>query len=295
MSMSVLDGILEGVREDLAQRQRDVSLEDLRARVACAPPALDPMPSFASAGVSIIAEVKRKSPSKGALADIPDPAYLAGEYAAGAASAISVLTEQRRFGGSLADLGSVRKAVTIPVLRKDFIVTPYQLWEARAHGADLALLMVVSLEQGELVDLLGLAGELSLTPLVEAHTDEELGRALAAGARLIGINARDLTTLNVDRSVFEKLAPQIPDGVVRVAESGVAGPEDVAEYHRWGADVVLVGEALVRSGDPRSAVGEFIRTANAVTSGSTLPGSRWRSQPAAAAPWDEETETCPRR
>ena len=261
--MSVLDGIIAGVVEDLGQRITDTPLSELRSRVADVAPALDPLPTFREPGVSIIAEVKRKSPSKGELADIPDPASLAGQYAKGGAAAISVLTERRRFGGSLADLDAVRDHVDIPVLRKDFIVDPYQLWEARAHGADLALLMVVSLGSGQLTDMLGLCGELGLTALVESHTAEELGRAIDAGATLLGINARDLTTLKVDRSVFAELAPLVPEGTVRVAESGVAGPEDVAEYHAWGADVVLVGEALVRSGDPRTAVREFIETAKA--------------------------------
>lgn len=259
--MNVLDSILDGVREDLAQRASETSLAELTSRALDRPPALDPLPAFRSQDVSIIAEVKRKSPSKGALADIPDPASLAAQYAKGGAAAISVLTEQRRFGGSLADLAAVRETVDIPVLRKDFIVTPYQLWEARAWGADLALLMVVSLPGGLLEDLLGIAGETGLTALVEAHTEAELARAVEAGAPLIGINARDLTTLEVDRSTFKKLAPMIPDGVVRVAESGVAEPRDVAEYHDWGADVVLVGEALVRSGDPSSSIAEFIRSA----------------------------------
>jgi indole-3-glycerol phosphate synthase len=259
--MSVLDGILDGVREDLAERERRVPAADLRARVAGMAPALDPVPAFRAPGASIIAEVKRKSPSKGALADIPDPASLAREYAAGGASAISVLTERRRFGGSLTDLADVRDAVDVPVLRKDFVVTPYQLWETRAWGADLALLMVVSLPGGLLEELYGLARELGLTALVEVHTEEELGRAVDVGAEVVGINARDLTTLDVDRSVFRRLAPQVPEGRVRVAESGVAAAADVAEYRRWGADVVLVGEALVRSGAPRSAVGEFIGAA----------------------------------
>lgn len=257
--MTVLDEILAGVREDLAQRQSEVPLAELTARVSDAPPALDPLPRFRSPEVSIIAEVKRKSPSKGALAEIADPAALAGRYAAGGAAAISVLTEQRRFGGSLADLAAVRKAVDIPILRKDFIVTPYQLWEARAWGADLALLMVVCLPGGLLPDLLGLAREIGLTALVEVHTEAELERAAEVGAELIGVNARDLTTLDVDRSVFKRLAPSIPEGAIRVAESGVAGPEDVAEYYQWGADVVLVGEALVRSGDPASSIEEFVR------------------------------------
>jgi indole-3-glycerol phosphate synthase len=260
--VSVLDEILAGVVEDLEQRKAETPPSELRARVADVPQALDPLPSFRRPGVSIIAEVKRKSPSKGALADIPDPAALAARYATGGASAISVLTERRRFGGSLADLDDVRERVDVPVLRKDFIVDPYQLWEARAHGADLALLMVVSLGDGQLADLMGLCAELGLTPLVEAHTAAEVGRAVDAGAKLLGINARDLTTLKVDRSVFAELAPLVPEGVVRVAESGVVSPEDVAEYHGWGADVVLVGEALVRSGDPGVAVRKFIEAAS---------------------------------
>jgi indole-3-glycerol phosphate synthase len=259
--MSVLDGILDGVREDLAERERRVPAAELKARVAGIAPALDPVPAFRAPGTAIIAEVKRRSPSKGALADIPDPASLAREYAAGGASAISVLTERRRFGGSLTDLADVRDAVDVPVLRKDFVVTPYQLWETRAWGADLALLMVVSLPGGLLEELYGLARELGLTALVEVHTEEELGRAVDVGAEVVGINARDLTTLDVDRSVFRRLAPQVPEGRVRVAESGVAVAADVAEYRRWGADVVLVGEALVRSGAPRSAVGEYIGAA----------------------------------
>jgi indole-3-glycerol phosphate synthase len=259
--MSVLNGILDGVREDLAERQARVPLAELRARAAARPAALDPLPAFRAPGVSIIAEVKRRSPSKGALAAIPDPAALAARYAEGGAAAISVLTERRRFDGSLADLDAVRAAVRVPVLRKDFVVSPYQVWETRAHGADLMLLMVAALPGGALAELLELAGELGLTALVEAHTAEELHRAWTLGASLIGINARDFGTLEVDRSVFKALAPDIPPGAVRVAESGVAGPEDVAEYHAWGADVVLVGEALVRSGDPRDAVNSFRRAA----------------------------------
>lgn len=261
--MSVLDEILGGVREDLESRKRQTPLAELRSRVADMPSSVDPLPAFRSPGISIIAEVKRKSPSKGDLADIPDPALLAARYAEGGAVAISVLTERRRFGGSLADLDAVRSKVGIPVLRKDFIIDPYQLWEARAHGADLALLMVVSLSDEQLADLSGLCDSLGLTALVESHTAEELARAIDCDAKVFGINARDLTTLKVDRSVFAELAPLVPDGGVRVAESGVAGPQDVAEYRRWGADVVLVGEALVRSGDPRTAIHDFIETANA--------------------------------
>jgi indole-3-glycerol phosphate synthase len=260
--MSVLDGILEGVREDLEQRERDVPLAELQARVGDLPDApLDPLPAFRAQAVSIIAEVKRQSPSKGALAEIPDPASLASEYEAGGAAAISVLTERRRFGGSLEDLAAVRKAVGIPVLRKDFIVTPYQLWEARAWGADLALLMVVSLPGGLLEDLYGLANELGLTALVEVHTEAELERAAQISPTVVGINARDLTTLEVDRSVFARLVDKVPQGAVRVAESGVSSAADVAEYRQAGADAVLMGEVLVRSGTPRATIKEFIQSA----------------------------------
>ncbi len=266
--VSVLDGILDGVREDLENRKRETSLAELRSRVADMAPTIDPLPAFRSPGVSIIAEVKRKSPSKGDLAEIPDPAFLAAQYAEGGAAAISVLTERRRFGGSLADLDEVRAKVGIPLLRKDFIVDPYQLWEARAHGADLALLMVVSLSDGQLAELSGLCDELGLTALVESHTAEEVARAADAGAELFGINARDLTSLDVDRSVFAELAQLVPDGGIKVAESGVTGPQDVAEYRRWGADVVLVGEALVRSKDSRTAVRDFIEAADAAAQSS---------------------------
>jgi indole-3-glycerol phosphate synthase len=259
--MTVLDSILDGVEEDLAVRQREVPFAELKARVPDVAPALDPLPAFRAPGVSIIAEVKRKSPSKGELADIPDPAWLAARYADGGAAAISVLTEQRRFSGSLADLTAVRNSVSIPILRKDFVVTEYQVWETRAFGADLILLMVASLDDSLLTELLGLSGELGLTALVEVHTAAELARAEKAGAQLIGVNARNLKTLEVDRSIYAELAPRIPVGAVKVAESGVAGPEDVAEYHSWGADVVLVGEALVRAGDPRDAVAKFIAAA----------------------------------
>jgi len=256
--MSVLDEIIDGVRVDLEERQARTSIEDLKHAARQAREALDPMPAFRADGVSVIAEVKRSSPSKGALATITDPAALATNYQAGGAATISVLTEQRLFGGSLDDLRAVRAAVDIPVLRKDFIVTSYQLWEARAAGADLALLIVAALNQNELESLVDRAGSIGLTALVEVHDEEEVDRALAAGAELIGVNARNLKTLEVDRDTFGRLAPRIPDGVVRVAESGVRGPHDVFEYAKQGAHVVLVGETLVRGEDPRSAVADLV-------------------------------------
>ncbi|WP_435769419.1 indole-3-glycerol phosphate synthase TrpC [Nocardioides sp. SYSU DS0651] len=251
---TVLDEIVAGVREDLAIRQAEVPEADLRAALADVAPALDPMPQLRAAGSSVIAEVKRRSPSKGDLADIPDPAALAVEYAAGGAAAISVLTERRRFGGSLDDLRAVRAAVDVPLLRKDFIVTDYQLLEARAAGADLALLIVASLPGDQLRRLHDTARELGLTVLVEVHDEAEAERAVDLGAELVGVNARNLKTLAVDADVFGRLAPQIPDDRVLVAESGVTGPADVQRYVDEGARAVLVGEALVKDGAPRAAV-----------------------------------------
>ena len=256
--MSVLDEIVDGVRVDLAEREAAVPLSEVKEAARRAPDSLDPMPRFRAPGLSVIAEVKRSSPSKGALAEISDPAALAADYEAGGAATISVLTEQRRFGGSLDDLRAVRAAVSIPVLRKDFIVTSYQLWEARAAGADLALLIVAALDQVALECLIERAQSIGLTPLVEVHDEEEVERALEAGATLIGVNARNLKTLEVDRDTFARLAPRIPDDVVRIAESGVRGPHDVFEYAKQGADVVLVGETLVKGEDPRSAVAELV-------------------------------------
>ncbi|MPZ60660.1 MAG: indole-3-glycerol phosphate synthase TrpC [Propionibacteriales bacterium] len=256
--MTVLDEIVAGVREDLARREQHTPQDLLRELVAGARPARDPMSAFGAPGISVIAEIKRSSPSKGALARIPDPAALAREYAAGGAAAISVLTEERRFAGSMADLVTVRAAVDVPVLRKDFIVTSYQLWEARAAGADMVLLIVAALDQETLGGLLAEATELGLTSLVEVHDEAELARALDAGARLVGVNARNLKTLEVDDGVFARLAPSIPEKVISVAESGIGGPEDVAAYRKAGAHVVLVGEALVTGGNPRQAVADMI-------------------------------------
>lgn len=256
--MGVLDDIVAGVRDDLADREQRVSLSELKQRSQRVDPALDPLPQFREPGVSVIAEVKRSSPSGGNLAAIGDPAALAADYASGGAAAISVLTERRRFGGSLDDLVHVRCAVDIPVLRKDFIVTAYQLFEARAAGADLALLIVAALTDVELTSLIERAESIGLTPLVEAHTEHEVDRAVAAGAKVIGVNARNLQTLEVDPGTFSRLAPRIPDGIVRVAESGVRGPHEVIELARCGADVVLVGEALLTGGDPRSGVADLV-------------------------------------
>lgn len=255
---SVLDEILAGVREDVAARQQRIPLDEMRERAAAAPPPKDAYALLRKPGVGVIAEVKRSSPSAGALADIPDPADLAKEYAAGGARCVSVLTESRWFGGSLDDFDAVRAAVDIPMLRKDFVVSSYQVHEARAHGADMVLLIVAALEQNVLVGLLERIESLGMTPLVEVHDEEEADRALAAGARVIGVNARNLRTLEVDRSVFERIAPGLPNKVVKIAESGVRGPHDLIRYASAGADAVLVGESLVTKKSPRDAVAELV-------------------------------------
>ena len=256
--MSVLDEILEGVRADLAARQRSVPLDRVKEAAGEAPAPRNCIAALKGGDVAVIAEVKRASPSKGALAAIADPAALAMDYEAGGARVISVLTEPRRFGGSLEDLAAVREAVRVPVLRKDFIVSSYQLWEARAHGADVVLLIVAALEQNALVSLVERAVSIDLVPLVEVHTEEELDRAIDAGARVLGINARNLATLDVDRSVFGRLAPRVPEGIIKIAESGIRGPHDLLAYAAAGADAVLVGESLVTGKDPRSAVADLV-------------------------------------
>ncbi|MDV8001760.1 indole-3-glycerol phosphate synthase TrpC [Rhodococcus sp. IEGM 1408] len=250
---TVLDSILDGVREDVAARESVMDLAAVKQAAKSAPGPRDALKALRSPGVGVIAEVKRASPSKGVLAEIPDPAVLARMYEEGGARVISCLTEERRFNGSLADLDAVRRAVDIPVLRKDFVVGPYQIHEARAHGADLVLLIVAALEQDALASLLDRTESLGMTALVEIHTEEEADRALEAGATVIGVNARNLKTLEVDRDVFSRIAPGLPSDVVKIAESGVRDAADLLAYASVGADAVLVGEGLVTHGDPRAA------------------------------------------
>lgn len=256
--MTVLDSILDGVRADVAAREAVVDFQTIKAAAAKAPSAFDGIAALREPGIGVIAEVKRASPSKGSLAEISDPAQLALAYEDGGARMISVLTEGRRFNGSLDDLDAVRKAVGIPVLRKDFIVGPYQIHEARAHGADVILLIVAALEQQALASLLDRTESLGMTALVEVHSEEEADRALDAGAKVIGVNARNLKTLEVDRDCFARIAPGLPSQVFRIAESGVRGTADLLAYAGAGADAVLVGEGLVTSGDPRAAVAELV-------------------------------------
>ena len=261
--MSLLAELTAGAVEDAEARRAVRSTSEVERDAEAQPPALDAFDALRPGPrVRIIAEVKRASPSRGDLASIPDPAFQASRYETGGASAISVLTEQRRFKGSLEDLSAVKAAVTVPVLRKDFVATPYQVIEARAAGADIVLLIVAALEQRVLEELYALTVELGMTPLVEAHTAVEVARAADLGARLIGVNARDLTTFELDRDLFGRLVEGIPSDAVKIAESAVLQPSDVEHYRRAGADAVLIGEALV-TGDPVATLGAFIAAGDA--------------------------------
>lgn len=270
--MSVLDELVAGALEDQQTRELTVSLEDVKKAALAAPAPIDATRWLKRAdGIPVIAEIKRASPSKGHLSDIPDPAALAREYEKGGASAISVLTEGRRFLGSLDDFDKVRAAVHIPVLRKDFIVTDYQIYEARAHGADLVLLIVAALDDAQLKHLLDLAHELSMTVLVETHTREEIERACQAGAKVIGINARNLKNLKVDVNKYNELAADLPDDVIKVAESGVFGAVEVEDYARAGADAVLVGEGVATADDHELAVERLVKAGAQVKASETTP------------------------
>ena len=250
--MSVLDSIIEGVREDLARRRKPLS--QIHEQMSQAPSALDAYGALLGEQMKIIAEVKRSSPSKGELSTIADPAALAEQYQVAGASVISVLTEERRFKGSLADLAAVRARVTIPILRKDFMVDEYQFFEARAYGADVVLLIVAALSKSQLRDFYDVATELGMASLIEVHTADELERALEISPQIVGVNSRNLKTLEVNQEAFADLIPRIPASLIRVAESGIASRADVEFAQSAGANAILVGEALVTSGDPKLAM-----------------------------------------
>lgn len=251
--ISYLDDLVAGARARVADARGRESLPSLRKRAR----QTAPQPSFADAlagpGVAVIAEVKRASPSRGELAPDLDAAALAAAYRAGGAAAVSVLTEPDRFGGSLDDLAAAA-ATGVPALRKDFVVDPYQVWEARAAGAGAVLLIVAAVGPHDLQRLLQSCREAQLEALVEVHTAEETATAVAVGATMVGVNARDLGSFALDRGTFARLRPLLPDGVLAVAESGVRGPDDVRAAALAGADAVLVGESLVTAADPRAAV-----------------------------------------
>lgn len=255
----MLEELYAGSIADAQARQQELSLAQVEKLALANTPALDALAFLAPANhIKVLAEVKRASPSRGDLAEIPDPAYLAGIYASNGASAISVLTEQRKFKGSLDDLRAVRANVSVPLLRKDFIANEYQILEARAAGADIVLLIVAGLKQNEILRLKKFTEELGMTAFIETHDAGELDRALEAEVKLVGVNARDLSTFETDRNLFGTLVGNIPNGVIKVAESAVRNADDVAHYHAAGADVVLVGEALVTN-DPAAMLKTFLQ------------------------------------
>jgi indole-3-glycerol phosphate synthase len=253
----VLAPIVEAKQREV-ERLRSVE-PALKARAADLPPVRALADAVRRRGeVAVIAELKRRSPSAGWIREGADAHVIAGGYASAGAAALSVLTDRPHFGGSLNDLAAARAAVSIPVLRKDFVVAPVQLYESRVAGADAVLLIARILESGQLGDLLGLAAEIGLDALVETHDERELETALALGARVVGINNRDLDTLQVDRSLALRLARLVPSDRVAVAESGIAGGVHVAEAGARGIDAVLVGESLMRAPDPVAALAELV-------------------------------------
>jgi indole-3-glycerol phosphate synthase len=253
----VLERILRHKREEVALRQRQLGLAELRRRAAAVPPSRDFLAGLGRERVAVIAEIKRASPSRGPLAPDLDPAVLARQYELGGAAAISVLTDELFFAGSLSDLRRARGAASLPLLCKDFVVDEYQLYEARAAGADAVLLIVAALEHWQLPDYVLAARGLGLACLVEAHDEADLERALACGVRLIGVNSRDLRTFAVDLATVEKLAQHLPDDCTLVAESGVHTVADVERLAAAGADAVLVGAALVKAPDVAAKLREL--------------------------------------
>jgi len=253
---SVLDSIIEGVLEDV--ERRSIPMNQLKAQLSDAADLRGALQALTGSDMKIISEVKRASPSKGNLGEILQPARLAAQYESGGASVISVLTEERRFKGSIKDFTEVRREVSIPMLRKDFIVTEYQVIESRVLGADLLLLIVAGLSQSQYCDFHQMANELGMDVLVEIHNEEELERALEANPTIVGVNSRNLKTLDVDPRAFDQLLPMIPSGVIKVAESGISERSEVAHVEELGADAILVGETLVRAGDPVAAISRLL-------------------------------------
>ncbi len=252
---SVLDAIVARTRQHVAEERMRRPLDELRAAAEQAPPVRPFAAVLArSGGVNVIAEHKRRSPSRGAIREDLTPEDVARRYEAAGAAALSVLTDEPFFGGRLEHLAAARAATALPALRKDFIVDPWQVWEARAAGADAVLLIVAALEDDGLRALLALAGEAGLDALVEVHDREELDRAIAAGARIVGVNNRDLKTLEVSLETALSLAAAIPDGVVTVAESGIRTGGDIRRLREAGFDAFLVGERLMGAPDPGQAL-----------------------------------------
>ncbi|MBN1935180.1 MAG: indole-3-glycerol phosphate synthase TrpC [Anaerolineae bacterium] len=259
MAKTILDEIIAWKRIEVEQHKQVRSPAQVQAEAAQAMPPRDFAAALCTTGkVALIAEIKRASPSKGAICPDLDPVDLARTYAANGAAAISVLTDGKYFGGSLDDLRAVRQAVDIPVLRKEFVVDPYQVYEARAAGADAVLLIVAVLEDDELARLYALAGELGMVALVEVHNEAELACVLPIRPRIIGVNNRDLMTFVVDLATTARLRPLVPADTLLVAESGIHTRADADRLGEIGVNAMLVGESLVRAEDVRRQVRELV-------------------------------------
>ena len=253
---SVLDSIINGVREDLAERKK--LNPNPESEIKYAPPVKNAEQALSKKDISIIAEVKRSSPSKGELAQISDPAKLAKEYENAGASVVSVLTEERRFKGSISDFKEVRKNISIPMLRKDFIVDEYQIYESRIIGADMQLLIVAALSKDQLKDFYQLGTELGMASLFEVHSLEELETAMSLSPKIVGVNSRNLKTLEVNPDAFVEILPKIPESLLKVAESGISKRSEVENLEKLGANAILVGESLVRAESPSVAISELL-------------------------------------
>lgn len=249
---TVLDSIIAGVIKDLEVRK--LKRPNIESDVQIAPKVIDAHPRLKNQFISVISEIKRNSPSKGELAEISDPVELALLYKSGGASAISVLTEERRFKGNISDFQSIRSAMDLPMLRKDFIVDLYQVYESRAIGADIQLLIVAALDRSKLKDFYQLGSELGMASLFEVHNVQELEIAMALDPKIVGVNCRNLKTLDLNFSIFNEVLPQIPSNLIRVAESGISSRSEVEILEGLGADAILVGESLVKSASPSQAI-----------------------------------------
>ncbi len=254
----MLNKIMAQKRDEVRLRRRSLPLSSLEKLITQRQAPLDLADALGGTPVRLIAEVKQASPSRGVLRPDFNPVELAKEYALGGAAAISVLTEVNYFGGSIDHLAAIRKAVSLPLLRKDFIFSPYQVYESRAYGADALLLIVAILEQEQLEGLLSLSHSLGLKCLVEVHNEDEVVRALRSGAKIIGINNRDLTTFDVDINTTRRLRPLLPREQIVVSESGIGSRRDVEKLKEWGVNAVLIGEALVTADDIQTKMRELI-------------------------------------
>lgn len=268
--MSLFEQIIQGVAEDVAAREARVPFTEIKALSRSVEPPRDAIAALLQPGCGVIAEIKRAMPCRGQIASIEQPADLALQFESGGARMIGCQTERRRFMGSLEDLAAVKAAVSVPVMSKDFIIDPYQIHEARYYGADMVPLLVSALDQARLESLLDRIESLGMTALAEVHTPEDASRAIQAGAKVVGVNARNLHSMTMNPSAFGEIAPGLPRDTVRIAMSGVRGAKDLRMYASAGADAVVIGESLVTSPEPM----KLVRTMVAVGQHPATPTAR---------------------